>query len=44
MSYRDVKDRQQGIALLGAMVVALVLSLLGATLLNLQDKKAPVLD
>jgi len=40
MSYRDVKDRQQGIALLGAMVVALVLSLLGATLLNLAGQES----
>ncbi|MCS6302316.1 MAG: hypothetical protein H8K07_01420 [Nitrospira sp.] len=39
MSYQDVKDRQQGIALLGAMVVALILSLLGATLLNLAGQE-----
>jgi len=35
MLYRNIKDGQQGIALLGAMIVALMLSLLGATLLNL---------
>lgn len=40
MSYLDVKDRQQGIALLGAMVIALILSLLGATLLNLAGQEA----
>ena len=40
MSYVDVKDRQQGIALLGAMVIALILSLLGATLLNLAGQEA----
>src|SRR5690349_19820266 len=39
MSYRDAKDGQQGIALLGAMVVALILSLLGATLLNLAGQE-----
>jgi len=39
MAYRNVKDRQQGIALLGAMVVALILSLLGATLLNLAGQE-----
>ena len=40
MSYLDVKDCQQGIALLGAMVIALILSLLGATLLNLAGQEA----
>ncbi len=40
MSYVDVKDNQQGIALLGAMVIALILSLLGATLLNLAGQEA----
>ena len=39
MSYVHIKDRQQGIALLGAMVVALILSLLGATLLNLAGQE-----
>ncbi len=39
MSYVNVRDRQQGIALLGAMVVALILSLLGATLLNLAGQE-----
>jgi hypothetical protein len=40
MSYFKVKDNQQGIALLGAMIVALMLSLLGATLLNLAGQEA----
>jgi Tfp pilus assembly protein PilX len=39
MSHVHVKDGQQGIALLGAMVVALILSLLGATLLNLAGQE-----
>lgn len=39
MLYFNVDDRQQGIALLGAMVVALILSLLGATLLNLAGQE-----
>jgi len=40
MSDFKVKDGQQGIALLGAMVVALILSMLGATLLNLAGQEA----
>lgn len=40
MSHITVKDGQQGIALLGAMVVALMLSLLGVTLLNLAGQEA----
>lgn len=40
MSYLNVKDGQQGIALMGTMVVALILSLLGATLLNLAGQEA----
>jgi hypothetical protein len=40
MSYLNIKGGQQGIALLGAMVIALVLSLLGATLLNLAGQEA----
>ena len=40
MSYVNVKDGQQGIALLGTIVVALILSLLGATLLNLAGQEA----
>jgi hypothetical protein len=40
MSYFHVKNGQQGIALLGAMVVSLILSLLGATLLNLAGQEA----
>ncbi|MGQ0557252.1 MAG: hypothetical protein ACT4PN_15065 [Nitrospiraceae bacterium] len=40
MFYRTIKDGQQGIALLGAMIVALMLSLLGATLLNLAGQEA----
>lgn len=40
MSYFNVNDSQQGIALLGAMVIALLLSLLGATLLNLAGQEA----
>lgn len=39
MSYCNTEDAQQGIALLGAMIVALVLSLLGATLLNLAGQE-----
>jgi hypothetical protein len=39
MFYRTIKDGQQGIALLGAMIVALMLSLLGATLLNLAGQE-----
>ncbi len=39
MSHFNVKDGQQGIALLGAMIVALILSLLGATLLNLAGQE-----
>ncbi|NGZ07964.1 MAG: hypothetical protein CV088_01070 [Nitrospira sp. LK70] len=39
MLYSNINDRQQGIALLGAMVVALMLSLLGATLLNLAGQE-----
>jgi hypothetical protein len=39
MLYGNTKDSQQGIALLGAMIVALVLSLLGATLLNLAGQE-----
>ncbi|MDF0665433.1 MAG: hypothetical protein P0119_05065 [Nitrospira sp.] len=39
MLYSRINDRQQGIALLGAMVVALILSLLGATLLNLAGQE-----
>ncbi|MBX3329052.1 MAG: pilus assembly PilX N-terminal domain-containing protein [Nitrospira sp.] len=40
MSNVNVQDGQQGIALLGAMVVALILSMLGATLLNLAGQEA----
>jgi hypothetical protein len=40
MSHCNVNDHQQGIALLGAMIVALVLSMLGATLLNLSGQEA----
>lgn len=40
MSYVNAKDNQEGIALLGAMVVALILSLLSATLLNLAGQEA----
>lgn len=40
MLYWTIKDGQQGIALLGAMIVALMLSLLGATLLNLAGQEA----
>ncbi|MEK9140761.1 MAG: hypothetical protein AAB308_06885 [Nitrospirota bacterium] len=40
MLYYTIKDSQQGIALLGAMIVALMLSLLGATLLNLAGQEA----
>jgi hypothetical protein len=39
MFYWTIKDGQQGIALLGAMIVALMLSLLGATLLNLAGQE-----
>jgi type II secretory pathway pseudopilin PulG len=39
MSQVYVKDGQEGIALLGAMIVALILSLLGATLLNLAGQE-----
>ena len=39
MLYWTIKDGQQGIALLGAMIVALMLSLLGATLLNLAGQE-----
>lgn len=39
MAQFNVKDGQQGIALLGAMIVALILSLLGATLLNLAGQE-----
>jgi hypothetical protein len=39
MLYGTIKDGQQGIALLGAMIVALMLSLLGATLLNLAGQE-----
>lgn len=40
MSDFKVKSGQQGIALLGAMVIALILSMLGATLLNLAGQEA----
>ena len=40
MPHSDAKDSQQGIALLGAMVIVLILSLLGATLLNLAGQEA----
>jgi hypothetical protein len=40
MSDFKVQDGQQGIALLGAMVIALILSMLGATLLNLAGHEA----
>ena len=40
MAYFNSRDSQQGIALLGAMVVALILSMLGATLLNLAGQEA----
>jgi len=40
MLYFNIGDREQGIALLGAMIVALILSLLGATLLNLAGQEA----
>ena len=40
MSHSVAKDSQQGIALLGAMVIVLILSLLGATLLNLAGQEA----
>ncbi|MBS0181833.1 MAG: hypothetical protein JSS39_05475 [Nitrospira sp.] len=40
MSYFNIEDRQQGIALLGAMIVALILSLLCATLFNLAGQEA----
>ncbi|MEK6585738.1 MAG: hypothetical protein AABZ24_05275, partial [Nitrospirota bacterium] len=39
MFYWTIKDGQQGIALLGAMIVALMLSLLGVTLLNLAGQE-----
>lgn len=39
MLHFNINDRQQGIALLGAMIVALILSLLGATLLNLAGQE-----
>ena len=39
MLHFNIKDNQQGIALLGAMIVALMLSLLGATLLNLTGQE-----
>ncbi|MBH0202029.1 MAG: hypothetical protein HP496_06970 [Nitrospira sp.] len=39
MLYCTIKDSQQGIALLGAMIVALMLSLLGVTLLNLAGQE-----
>ncbi|MBI3356643.1 MAG: pilus assembly PilX N-terminal domain-containing protein [Nitrospirae bacterium] len=40
MSYSNGTEHQQGIALLGAMVLVLILSLLGATLLNLAGQEA----
>ncbi len=40
MSYVYAKESQQGIALLGAMVVALILSLVGATLFHLAGQEA----
>jgi hypothetical protein len=39
MFYCTIKNGQQGIALLGAMIIALMLSLLGATLLNLAGQE-----
>ncbi len=40
MLYFNITNNQQGIALLGTMIVALILSLLGATLLNLAGQEA----
>ena len=40
MSHIDGFVHQQGVALLGAMVLMLILSLLGATLLNLAGQEA----
>lgn len=40
MSHCNGDDRQRGIALLGAMVLVLILSLMGATLLNLAGQEA----
>lgn len=40
MLYFNITNHQQGIALLGTMIVALILSLLGATLLNLAGQEA----
>ena len=39
-----IKDGEQGIALLGAMIIALMLSLLGATLLNLAGQEVVSAD
>lgn len=39
MLYWNIKNSQQGIALLGAMIVTLMLSLLGVTLLNLAGQE-----
>ena len=44
MFYWTIKDGQQGIALLGAMIVALMLPLLGATLLNLAGQEVVSAD
>jgi hypothetical protein len=40
MAHFSIKESQQGIALLGAMVIVLVLSLLATTLLNLAGQEA----
>ena len=40
MSHRNISNNQQGIALLGAMMMVLIVSLIGATLLNLAGQEA----